>query len=372
MNILYIFTFGYSLETWNKSGTLQKELKIFRELSSKKGVRFTFLTYGDESDLSFNLEEENIKVIPMFEKVKNKKNKYFVILSTLVFVYRNKEKLKNHDLIKHNQLNGSWLAIFIKKLIKKPFFLRTGYDTYKFSINDNKSFLKKTFFLLLTNLSLYFADSYSVTSEADLRFSQKYYIRPKVINVRPNWVNSYEYKEFLPRYDNKILAVGRLEKQKNFEKLIKDFKNTKYEIDIVGDGSSYNLLSKLSNNYNVKVNFLGQLENNELVEKYSEYKFFVSSSLFEGNPKTVLEAMSNGCIVLLSDIENHTELVNDKENGYIVKFNDSYKRKIDEISQDFETLRKVSEEAVLKVNKNNHINKLVNDFYEDYEFLSSK
>ena len=75
MKVLYIFTFGYSLETWNRSGTLQKELKIFRELSSKKGVKFTFLTYGDKKDLSFNLNEENISVVPMFEKIKN--NKYF-------------------------------------------------------------------------------------------------------------------------------------------------------------------------------------------------------------------------------------------------------------------------------------------------------
>ena len=112
--------------------------------------------------------------------------------------------------------------------------------------------------------------------------------------------------------------------------------------------------------------------NNELINKYSKYKFFISSSSFEGNPKTVLEAMSSGCIVLLSDIENHKELVNDNENGYIVKFNESYKQKIEEISKDFDTLKKVSEKAVVKVNKNNHIDKLVNDLYKDYEFLSSK
>jgi len=372
VRVLYIFTFGYSLETWNKSGTLQKELKIFRELSNKKGVSFTFLTYGDKSDLTFNLTEENIKVIPMFEKAKNKNKKFLVILSTLIFVYRNKEELKNFDLIKHNQLNGAWLAIFLKKLIKKPFFLRTGYDTYKFSIDEKKSFSKKTFYRLLTNLSLYYADSYSVTSNADLIFSQKYFIQPKLINVRPNWVNSYEYKELISRYENRILTVGRLEKQKNFEKLIKDFKNTNFEIDIVGKGSEYKLLNELSKKYNVKVNFLGQLENNELIKKYSKYKFFISSSTFEGNPKTVLEAMSNGCIVLLSDIENHRELINDNENGYIVKFNESYKQKIEDISKDFDNLIKVSKKAVVKVNKNNHIDKLVNDFYKDYEFLSSK
>ncbi len=372
MKVLYIFTFGYSLETWDKSGTLEKELKIFRELSSKKDVSFTFLTYGDKTDLSFNLKEENINVVPMFEKVRNKNNKYFAILSSLFFVYRNKEKFKNYDLIKHNQLNGSWLAIFMKLLIKKPFLLRTGYDTYKFSIDEKKSFFKKTFYLLLTNLSLYFADSYSVTSEADLNFSKRYYIQPKYTNIRPNWVNDYKYKELTSRYENRLLTVGRLEKQKNFERLIKDFVNTNYEIDIIGEGSDYKLLYELGHKYKVKVNFLGQLKNNELIKKYSKYRFFISSSLFEGNPKTVLEAMSNGCIVLLSEIENHKELIDDYENGYFVKSNNSYKQKIDEISKDFEALKKVSEKAVIKVRKNNHIDKLVNDLYLDYEFLLLK
>ena len=117
------------------------------------------------------------------QKIKITNFSYF---TTLLFVYRNKEKLRNYDLIKHNQLNGSWLAIFLKKIIKKPFLLRTGYDTYKFSIDEKKSFFKKTFYRLLTNLSLYYADSYSVTSNADLIFSQKYFIQPKLINVRPN------------------------------------------------------------------------------------------------------------------------------------------------------------------------------------------
>ena len=30
MTILYIFTFGYSFKTWQLSGTLEKELEIFK------------------------------------------------------------------------------------------------------------------------------------------------------------------------------------------------------------------------------------------------------------------------------------------------------------------------------------------------------
>ena len=51
---------------------------------------------------------------------------------------------------------------------------------------------------------------------------------------------------------------------------------------------------------------------------YGDYIFYISSSIFEGNPKTVLEAMSNGCVPLLSDIENHQELVEDGKSGYLI------------------------------------------------------
>ena len=55
MRVLYVFTFMYSLSTWDKSGTLDKELKIFKKLNEEKGVKFTFLTYGGKKDKEFNL-----------------------------------------------------------------------------------------------------------------------------------------------------------------------------------------------------------------------------------------------------------------------------------------------------------------------------
>ena len=39
------------------------------------------------------------------------------------------------------------------------------------------------------------------------------------------------------RYSNKVLCVGRLEYQKNFEYIINEFEGTDFEIDIVGKGS---------------------------------------------------------------------------------------------------------------------------------------
>ena len=46
MHVLVIFTYGYSLKTWKESGTLDKELSLYVELSEKYNLKFTFLSYG--------------------------------------------------------------------------------------------------------------------------------------------------------------------------------------------------------------------------------------------------------------------------------------------------------------------------------------
>ena len=56
--------------------------------------------------------------------------------------------------------------------------------------------------------------------------------------------------------------------------------------------------NKIIGNTNITISSI-QLDSNHVI----------SSSLFEGNPKTILEAMSMGCIVIASDIKNHRELI---------------------------------------------------------------
>ena len=52
MNIAVFLTFDYSFKTWVDSGTFDKELRIYQELSSKYNINFTFFSYGDDSKLN--------------------------------------------------------------------------------------------------------------------------------------------------------------------------------------------------------------------------------------------------------------------------------------------------------------------------------
>ena len=132
-------------------------------------------------------------------------------------------------------------------------------------------------------------------------------------------------------------------------------------------------LQKLAKEKNTKINFLGHVNNTDLQSLYPKYTFYVSTSLFEGNPKTVLEAMSHGCVVLISNIDNHKELVNNSENGFLIDLKDNFYKKliniIDDTSVDFD---EISKNASNFVYKNNNIKKLIDKTQDDYLFLCKK
>ena len=121
------------------------------------------------------------------------------------------------------------------------------------------------------------------------------------------------------RFSDRIISVGRLEEQKNYLYLIKSFANSELEIDIVGQGSKKEELV-IIRVYKSRINFLGRLGNDELIKKLGEYKYYVSSTLYEGNPKAILEAMAAGCIVIAPNVEGVHEIIENRHSGILYNF----------------------------------------------------
>lgn len=342
MNVLLLFTYETSLVDWKKSGILSRELKPYKMLHEKYKITFTFVTYGDDSDIDLVDEYDFVEVLPIHKYLKKKQNKFYNFIYTLIYINSLLKKNSiSFDLIKTNQLKGSWLAIVIKFVTGKPLIARTGFDLYIFSRENNKGFLKLKFYYLLTLFTLNISDLYSVSSESDYEFiNKKYLFKKDKLKLRRNWISIKEYEGIKNRPENKFLTVGRLEKQKDYEYLINLFNSSQYTLDIIGAGSLKNeLVSKSENN----INFLGKLDFDELLNKYKEYKYFIMASNFEGNPKSLVEAMSAGCIVFAPDIKNIIEIITDGENGYI------YSKELNNL---FEILQSTSEIEFNKTSEN--------------------
>ena len=319
MKIVSVFlTYDYSLETWEKNGTLNRELKIFEEIAKSENIKFKFISYDKGYVLKNSDLQQYIEIVSIYKNLKYFNNKYLRFIYSFFIPFKIKEEVAKSDLIFQNQLDGSWISMITKKLTKKPLMIRTGYDAYQFSINENKNKLFVYFYRVLTKLSLKYSDLYTVTSLSDKNYLENNFKNAKV-KITRNWSGLSKKNTENKRYSNKILCVGRLVEQKNYIFLINSLSKYKksISIDIVGEGPEKNKIKNLSKEKNVEVNYLGKINHDNLSEIYQKYKLYAIPSKFEGNPKTLLEAMGNGCIVLASNIKNHSEIIDNSINGFL-------------------------------------------------------
>ena len=366
VNILFFLTFGMSLKNWSDSGYIEREFKFFKRMNELYGINYTIVSYGDKRDFDYCNSIDYVKVIPIYEYIKQKKNIiYNFLILPLSFQKLIKTLKIDFDVIKTNQLYGAWMALFTKREFKKPLIIRTGYDLFTFSIKDKKNILKRIAYYFLTLISLNYSNLFTVTSKSDFKFIKKYYFfDKKKIEIRSNWVDNFGDLKELPKDKLKILAVGRLEKQKDYKYLIKIFRNSEYQLDIVGSGSLRNELDTISSN-NIK--FLGNLNFSELDKLYSDYLFYISSSEFEGNPKSILEAMSKGCIVIAPNHENITEIIDHRYNGILYsKEKNNPLEIIQELINDNKALKNISKNAIEHTIKNNSLELFLNNEIADY------
>ncbi|NTU71304.1 MAG: glycosyltransferase [Coriobacteriia bacterium] len=126
-----------------------------------------------------------------------------------------------------------------------------------------------------------------------------------------------------------LLFVGRLERVKGLESLLRAFATLRETIPvqlvIVGDGSRRNYLDALAVNLGIRasVTFVGTDANP--YRHMSRATLFVLPSRSEGMPNVLLESMACGCPIVATDIEGGAtrELLADGECGVLVPVADA-------------------------------------------------
>ncbi len=100
----------------------------------------------------------------------------------------------------------------------------------------------------------------------------------------------------------KFLSVGRVDKIKNPDRIIRLYRSISKEIagcslTIIGDGPEFSRL--VSENKDSTIVFKGFLNHDDLLPYYDESEFFLMASQYEGCPLTLLDAVNRGlkCIV---------------------------------------------------------------------------
>ncbi len=141
--------------------------------------------------------------------------------------------------------------------------------------------------------------------------------------VIPN-AKTFECKQTASLNSPIVLAVGRLTQQKGFDKLIQAWslvckKIEGWTLHIVGDGELRDELQKQIDAYGLQSSaFLDGIDKN-MEKRYINSSVFVMSSIYEGLPMVLLEAMGYGIpTVSFACPCGPRDLIVDGENGYLV------------------------------------------------------
>lgn len=121
-----------------------------------------------------------------------------------------------------------------------------------------------------------------------------------------------------------ILYVGLLEPRKNVQLLLKAFKLFNDHISdsvlfLVGEGPEKKFLERMVNelDINSNVRFIGEVQNDKLPEFYNLADLFAFTSLSEGGPIVVKEALACGIPVVSTDVGDVRNVIKNTSVGLI-------------------------------------------------------
>ena len=126
-----------------------------------------------------------------------------------------------------------------------------------------------------------------------------------------------------------IVSCSRMISIKRIDCIVKALSlvNKKIKWYHFGDGPEKDNIIKCANQYlaesNIDYYFMGQKTNNEVLEFYSRNYIccFLNTSITEGIPVSIMEAMSFGIPIIATNVGGVHEIVADTKNGYLLNKN---------------------------------------------------
>ena len=89
------------------------------------------------------------------------------------------------------------------------------------------------------------------------------------------------------------------------------------DLTLIGNGSELLALKKYAEINQIDVKFKGRISYDGVANEFAKHDIFISTTLFEGNPKTIIEALASGLICIVPDIESVRNIVLDGRNGFL-------------------------------------------------------
>lgn len=317
-------------------GGASKVATYIGNLLSNEGNEVFFISYlesnkPDVSALYYDLFSKKNIVLRYFNKLTKylefKKNGYFSPSDYMKKEINLLEKIINIEkpdiLIMNTFIPSVIFSSFIKSNFPNIKIITWMHSDPEYSLNHIAKFYKKEFKASFKNVDKVICLSEKV-KEVLIQYGADAEViyNPMVLNQKGVSELTEKVISYTARLDIKVKGIDYLCKVANFLP-------EEWTIRVAGDGTTQEVKKFMSlikeNKVENKINFVGPLMGNKLVEHYVNSSIFISTSRTEGLPLVMIEAISYGLPIISFNHNGGKEILDNGEFGILVSNNDVVK-----------------------------------------------
>lgn len=316
-----------------KPGGMEKHIYFLTEHQKKNHDVTVFFNSGTK------LSTHDKKFLPFLNLHKLRPNFLGIFLFYIIVILYLAIKRKKFDVI---HIHGDWSSLLFGRTIKK----QTSSQLLLFSIHGDITsgfFHKKVLPRLLNSVDQVFVTGHKAAQTINQFGAKRAVFQPSGIDKIYTSGKSVEKQ----KTDFKVITVANLVKVKNITFLLSIAKKmNNISFIIVGDGpEKKQLINQILKNGISNVDLLGYKDPKELVGLYKTSNCFLMTSLSEGTPTSIMEAMACGLPIISSNAGGIQNLVLDHINGFVIPdFKVShYMEKINILEKNLQLRRQISQ-----------------------------
>lgn len=320
MKLGFFTSFNCGISLWGRLGTFRREMALYRRLANM-GVEVHVFTLERARDVARYLDGEADKGLRVHALYPGwlPYNRMFALLLLPFLLMAATGVGRGMDVLKTNQGHAGihvWLAA---TLWRKPYIARSGYVlSEQVTRRKDRAPLKDYVMCLLERFTMSRAAMCFLPSSALIAWCGEH-MRCRQMRLLPNCVDT---QLFAPTEDvtgDYVLSVSRIVAMKRHDLLLRACARAGMKLVVVGDGPAAEGLRKLAAEIGGELELPGRVANERLPEFYRNAKIFVLCSEYEGNPKSLIEAMSCGCACIGTRSPGIENQMVDGRNGLLVE-----------------------------------------------------
>ncbi len=315
LHLVLFFTSGMSLRQWDEGGMFTREVALYQRLA-ERGVRISFVTYGDATDLAYRERLPGINILcNCFGWPHRTYARWLKALHA--------PALGSADVLKIHQMNGADVALSAARWWRKPLLARCGYlwsELTAYHQGENSDEVR----YIRTLEARVFAAAAGVvvtTPAMAVTVADRYAVPPAKLRVIPNFVDTARFTPGDAPAAGRLCFVGRLSHEKNVLELVRACAGLEVELVMAGDGALRAELGALAAQVGTNLHLSGVLPHAELPTLLRGSELFLLVSPHEGHPKTLIEAMACGLPVIGTDVPGIREVIHHGDTGWLCGLN---------------------------------------------------